>query len=137
VTVSLLTCAICGSYGEWYAFSMILLGILSRGLTRIFISSGKLVFHHPKPADGSPPGDGILGCDHDLVLLKGDKNVVNAVTHGRFFFSFQPKHTCQMVKLCSFFLIAQAITQLICVPQSNLFGQLMFVFHEYGMRFRH
>ncbi|KAI6002292.1 hypothetical protein F5J12DRAFT_842315 [Pisolithus orientalis] len=32
-----------------------------------------------------------------------------------------------MVELCSFLLIAQAIAQLICVPQSNLFGQLMFV----------
>ncbi|KAI5985739.1 hypothetical protein EDD15DRAFT_2373840 [Pisolithus albus] len=128
IAVSLLTCAMCGLYGEWYACSMILLGILARGLTCVFIGSGKLVFHHPKPADGSPPGDGILGCDHDLVLLKGDENVVSAVTRGRFFFSFQSKHACRMVELCSFLLIAQAIAQLICVPQSNLFGQLMFVF---------
>ncbi|KIK25148.1 hypothetical protein PISMIDRAFT_73341, partial [Pisolithus microcarpus 441] len=128
IAVSLTTCAICGLYGEWYAFSMILLGILARGLTCVFIGSGKLDFHHPKPADGSPPGDGILGCDHDLVLLKGDENVVNAVTRGRFFFSFPSKHACRMVELCSFFLIAQAIAQLICVPQSSLFGQLMFVF---------
>ncbi|KAI6118256.1 hypothetical protein F5141DRAFT_1212157 [Pisolithus sp. B1] len=128
IAVSLATCAICGLYGEWYAFSMILLGILARGLTCAFIGSGKLVFHHPKPADGSPPGDGILGCDHELVLLKGHENVVNAITRGRFFFSFQSKHTCRLVEMCSFLLIAQAIAQLICVPQSNLFGQLMFVF---------
>ncbi|KAI6095438.1 hypothetical protein EDD16DRAFT_1487274 [Pisolithus croceorrhizus] len=128
IAVSLTTCTICGLYCEWYAFSMILLGILARGLTCVFIGSGELVFDHPKPSEGSPPGDGILGCDHELVLLKGHENVVNAVTRGRFFFHFRSKHACHMVELCSFLLFAQAIAQLICVPQSNLFGQLMFVF---------
>ncbi|KAI6114716.1 hypothetical protein EDD16DRAFT_1483393 [Pisolithus croceorrhizus] len=127
IAVSLATCAICGLYGEWYAFFMILLGILARGLTCVFIGSGDLVFDHPKSAEGSPPGDGILGCDHELILLRGNENVVNAVTRGRFFYSFGSKNACRMVELCSFFLIAQAIVQLICVPQSDLFGQLMFV----------
>ncbi|KAI6143368.1 hypothetical protein BKA82DRAFT_999652 [Pisolithus tinctorius] len=128
IAVSLTTCAICGLYGEWYAFSMILLGILARGLTCAFISSGELLFDHSKYAEGSPPGDGILGCDRELVLLKGDENVVNAVTRGRLFFSFRSKHACRIAKLCSFLLIVQAIAQLICIPQSNILGQLMFVF---------
>ncbi|KAI6007848.1 hypothetical protein EDC04DRAFT_2907581 [Pisolithus marmoratus] len=98
------------------------------GLTCVFIGSGELTFDHPKCAEGSPPGDGILGCDQELVLLKGHENVINAATRGRFFFTFRSKHACRMVELCSFFLIAQAIAQLICVPQSGLFGQLMFVF---------
>ncbi|KAI6005396.1 hypothetical protein EDC04DRAFT_1004047 [Pisolithus marmoratus] len=127
IAVSLITCVTCGLYREWYAFSMILLGILARGLTCLFIGSGELSFDHPKSAEGSPPGDGILGCDHELVLLKGDEDIVNAITRGRFFFSFQSRHACRMVELCSFFLIVQAIAQLICVPQSDLFGQLMFV----------
>ncbi|KIO05932.1 hypothetical protein M404DRAFT_56943, partial [Pisolithus tinctorius Marx 270] len=127
IIVSLATCAMCGMYSEWYAFSMILLGILARGLTCVFIGSGEFVFDHPKSAEGSPPGDGILGCDHELVLLKGDEYVVNAVTRGRFTFRFRSRHACHMVELCSFLLIAQAIAQLICVPQSSLFGQLMFV----------
>ncbi|KIK16657.1 hypothetical protein PISMIDRAFT_254987, partial [Pisolithus microcarpus 441] len=111
IAVSLATCIICGLYCEWYAFSMILLGILARGLTCIFVGSGELVFDHPKSAEGSPPGDGILGCDHELVLLKGHENVVNAVTRGRFFFRFRSKRTCHMVELCSFFLFGQAIAQ--------------------------
>ncbi|KAI6030095.1 hypothetical protein EDC04DRAFT_109559 [Pisolithus marmoratus] len=126
IAISLITCAMCGLYGEWYAFSMILLGILARGLTCVFIGSGELVFDHPKPADGSPPGDGILGCEGELVLLKGKEDVVNAVTRGRFFFSFRSKHACWTVELCSHLLIFQAIAQLIIVPQSKLFGQLMF-----------
>ncbi|KAI6030106.1 hypothetical protein EDC04DRAFT_2605519 [Pisolithus marmoratus] len=128
IAVSFTTCVICGLYHEWYAFYMILLGILARGLTCIFIGSGELTFDHPKCAEGSPPGDGILGCDQELVLLKGHENIINAATRGRFFFTFQSKHACRMVELCSFFLIAQAIAQLICIPQSGLFGQLMFVF---------
>ncbi|KAI6167757.1 hypothetical protein EDD17DRAFT_1718862 [Pisolithus thermaeus] len=128
ISVSLATCGICGLYCEWYAFSMILLGILARGLTCVFVGSGELVFDHPESTVGSPPGDGILGCDHELVLLKGSENVVNAITRGRLIFHFRSKRACHMVELCSFFLITQAIAQLICVPQSSLFGQLMFVF---------
>ncbi|KAI6167791.1 hypothetical protein EDD17DRAFT_1751206 [Pisolithus thermaeus] len=127
ISVSLTTCALCGLYGEWYAFSMILLGILARGLTCVIIGSGNLLFVHPQSAKGSPRGDGILGCDHELVLLKGNENDVNAVTRGRFSFSFGSKHARRMVELCSFLLTTQAVAQLILVPQSNLFGQLMFV----------
>ncbi|KAI6167762.1 hypothetical protein EDD17DRAFT_1534797 [Pisolithus thermaeus] len=127
IVASLSTCAVCGWYCQWYAFSMILVGILSRGFACLFIGSGNLVFDHPKPAEGSPPGDGVLGCDQDLVLLTGDEYVVNALTRGRFFFRFQSKYTCRMVEGCSILLIVQAIAQLIFIPQSKLFGQLMFV----------
>ncbi|KAI6030098.1 hypothetical protein EDC04DRAFT_109690 [Pisolithus marmoratus] len=127
IVVSLTSCAACGLYGELYSFFMILFGILARGLTCVVIGSGELVFDHPESAGGSPPGDGILGCERELVLLKGKENVVNAVTRGTFFFSFRSKHACRTVQLCSFLLILQAIAQLICVPQSNFFGQLMFV----------
>ncbi|KAI6114717.1 hypothetical protein EDD16DRAFT_1106750 [Pisolithus croceorrhizus] len=127
ISVSLTTCALCGLYGEWYAFSMILLGILARGLTCVTIGSGGLLFVHPKSAEGSPRGDGILGCDRELLLLKGAENDVNAVTRGRFSLVFGSKHARCMIELCSFLLIVQAVAQLILVPQSNLFGQLMFV----------
>ncbi|KAI6161044.1 hypothetical protein EDD17DRAFT_1591905 [Pisolithus thermaeus] len=127
IAISLSTCFACGCYHQWYAFSMILVGILSRGFACLFIGSGNLVFDHPKPAEGSPPGDGVLGCDQDLVLLKGNEYVVNAITRGRFFFRFRSKYTCRMVEGCSILLIVQAIAQLIFIPQSKLFGQLMFV----------
>lgn len=80
---SLFTCFACGLYREWYALSMILLGILSRGFACLFIGSGDLVFDHPKPAEGSPPGDGILGSDQEPVLLKGSEDAVNSVCNTR------------------------------------------------------
>ncbi|KAI6030108.1 hypothetical protein EDC04DRAFT_2898638 [Pisolithus marmoratus] len=127
ILTSLVTCLMCGLYREWYACSMILLGILARGFACVFIGSGELIFDHPKPAEGSPPGDGILGYDQELTLLKGDEYVVNAVTRGRFFFRFRSKHACRFVEFCSILLIVQAIAQLILIPQSQLFGQLMFL----------
>ncbi|KAI6110364.1 hypothetical protein EDD17DRAFT_1509525 [Pisolithus thermaeus] len=127
ILASLATCIICGLYGQWYAFSMILLGILARGFACVFIGSGELIFDHPKPAEGSPSGDGILDYDHELALLKGEECVVNAVTRGRMLFRFRSKQACRMVESCSILLIVQAIAQLILIPQSQLFGQLMFL----------
>ncbi|KAI6095442.1 hypothetical protein EDD16DRAFT_37178 [Pisolithus croceorrhizus] len=124
---SLGTCIACALYGQWYAFSMILLGILARGFACVFIGSGKLIFDHPKPAEGSPSGDGILGYDRELTLLKGEEHVVNSITRGRMFFRFRSKYACYMVEFCSILLIVQAIAQLILIPQSQLFGQLMFL----------
>ncbi|KIO05933.1 hypothetical protein M404DRAFT_25185 [Pisolithus tinctorius Marx 270] len=127
IVASLTTCLTCGLYRQWWAFSMILVGILARGFACLLIGSGNLVFDHPKPAEGSPPGDGVLGSDQDFVLLKGNEYVVNAVTRGRFFFRFRSKYACCMVEWCSILLIVQAIAQLVFIPQSKLFGQLMFV----------
>ncbi|KAI5992769.1 hypothetical protein EDD15DRAFT_2269884 [Pisolithus albus] len=127
IFASLAACIICGLSGQWYAFSMILLGIFARGSVFTFIGAGKLVFDHPKPAEGSPSGDGILGRDQELILLKGEEHVVNAVTRGRMLFRFRSKLACRMAEWCSILLIVQAIAQLILIPQSQLFGQLMFL----------
>lgn len=124
---SLFTCAVSGWNRQWYACSVILLGTLSRGLACFFMGSGDLIFDYPNSAYGSPSGDGILGSDHELVLLKGNANVVNAVTRGRFLFRFWKEYTCRIVEWCSILLIIPAIAQLILIPQSDFFGQLMFV----------
>ncbi|KAI6030110.1 hypothetical protein EDC04DRAFT_2898640 [Pisolithus marmoratus] len=127
IAASVGTCVTCGFYRQWYAFSMILLGILARGLTCLFIGCGKLVLDHPRPAKGSPNGDGILGSDEDFILLKGSESVINAATRGKFFLRFPSKHARRMAELCSTLLIVQAIAQLIFIPQGQLFGKLMFV----------
>ncbi|KAF8129030.1 hypothetical protein EV363DRAFT_1432897 [Boletus edulis] len=40
------------------------------------------VFTHPEPAKGSPAGDGILGSDKEIVLLRGTEGAVNSITRG-------------------------------------------------------
>ncbi|KAI6152509.1 hypothetical protein BKA82DRAFT_29565 [Pisolithus tinctorius] len=127
---SLGTCVACGWYHDWFSFAVILFGIIVSGISCLVIGSGTFRFTHPETAPGSPPGDGILGCEEGLALLKGQEGAVNAVTRRRFSLFFRSKDACRSVRLirmCSIILVIQAIAQLILVPQSSLFGQFMFV----------
>ena len=127
ILTSLCTCAASGWYRDWYSFSMILLGILVSGISSNVIGSGNFVFTHPEPAPGSPPGDGMLSSEDGVVLLNGSEDAVSAVTRGRFSLTFEYKHASSIIRWCSVMLVVQAIAQLIVIPQSSLFGQLMFV----------
>ncbi|KAI6034703.1 hypothetical protein BKA83DRAFT_4193539 [Pisolithus microcarpus] len=130
ILVSVGTCAACGCYDDWFSFSVILFGIIVNGISCLVIGSGTFRFKHPEPAPGSPPADGILGCDEGVVLLKGQEGAVNAVTRGRFSLLFEWKdawRSVRLIRMCSVLLVIQAIAQLILVPQSSPFGQLMFV----------
>ncbi|KAI6146178.1 hypothetical protein BKA82DRAFT_165022 [Pisolithus tinctorius] len=130
VLVSLGTCAACGWYQDWFSFAVILFGVIVSGISCLVIGSGTFRFMHPEPAPGSPPGDGILGCEEEIALLKGREGAVNAVTRGRFsliFWSKDARRSVGLIRMCSIILVIQAIAQLILVPQSSLFGQFMFV----------
>ncbi|KAL4081315.1 hypothetical protein V8B97DRAFT_1863685 [Scleroderma yunnanense] len=129
IVVSLGTCAASFIYGDWYSFSMILLGIIVSGISCLVIGSGTFLFIHPEPAPGSPPGDGILRGEEGVVILRGEERAVNAVTRGKFSLRFKDRDArrcIKYVKICSFLLVMQSIAQLILIPQSPLFGQLMF-----------
>jgi len=91
---SLITCVVCGVYEDWYCFSMILLGIITSGLSCFVIGSAKLYFTHPKPAPGSPKGDGIMEGSGEMVILLGDEGAVSSVTRGEFslVFADSPDH---------------------------------------------
>ncbi|KAI6017796.1 hypothetical protein BKA83DRAFT_4534712 [Pisolithus microcarpus] len=101
--------------------TLILFSIIVNDVSCLVIGSGTLCFIHLTPVPGSPPGDGILGCDEGVVLLKGQEGDVNAVMKGRFSLLLECKDAWQSITLI------RAITQLILVPQSSPFGQLMFV----------
>ncbi|KAH7922975.1 hypothetical protein BV22DRAFT_1036885 [Leucogyrophana mollusca] len=91
-TVSAATCAACGLAGDWFCFSMILLGIISSGLSCLIIGSGLLqVDTVVEPAPGAPPGDGML-LGEEIVLLKGKERCVNFVTKGRFVLNMEGRH---------------------------------------------
>ncbi|KAI6042766.1 hypothetical protein EDC04DRAFT_2656584, partial [Pisolithus marmoratus] len=82
VTVSITACVLSAVYPDWYAFAIILFGIIANGLASMAIGSGKFFFAHPDPAPGSPAGDGILDFEDGIVLLKGEEGAVNSVTRG-------------------------------------------------------
>jgi len=124
---SLSACALCAVSGDWYCFSMILLGIVSNGVSCLVMGSGNLTFTHPKAAGGSPKADGIIKDDKKTVILLGDEGAVNSVTRGTFSLQFESGSTARNMTLCSLLLHLQAIAQLLLIPQGKLPGQIMFL----------
>ncbi|KAH7887335.1 hypothetical protein F5I97DRAFT_1859630 [Phlebopus sp. FC_14] len=127
ISVSIGTCVACAVFEDWYAFALILLGILVSGISCLVIGSGKFTFTHPKPAKGSPPGDGILGSTGEIVVLKGDEGAVNSITRGKFSLRFSSEPHYRNIGWCSVLLTIQFVAQLLLIPQASLFGQIMFV----------
>lgn len=106
---------------------MILLGIVSSGLSCFVIGSGKFTFVRPDSAPGAPPGDGLLMTDKEIVVLKGSEDAVNAITRGRFSLRYINEPEYSNIGLCSILLTVQFLAQLLLIPQGTLFGQIMFL----------
>jgi len=71
---------------------MILLGIISNGMTCLIVGSASAFLEGVTPAENAPPGDGIL-VDNSLnhiVILKGEEEDVNWITKGRFRVEYLP-----------------------------------------------
>ncbi|KAI9573747.1 hypothetical protein HD554DRAFT_2012748 [Boletus coccyginus] len=128
IFVSIGACIACGVFEDWVSCSLIFFGMITTGICCFVIGSGRLVFTHPDPAQGSPPGDGILGSDKEIVLLKGAEGAVNSITRGRFSLNFASEPQHKDIGWCSVLLTIQFIAQLLLIPQGSLFGQIMFVF---------
>ena len=127
IVVSVGTCALCALCEDWYASLLILVGIIASGVSCFVLGLAEFSSTHPEPAKGSPAGDGILGSDKEIVLLKGTESAVNSITRGRFSLRFLSEGHYNLIRWCSLLFFAQCITQLLLVPQASLFGQVMFL----------
>jgi hypothetical protein len=125
---NVLGCVVCGIFEDWYSFSMILLGIMCSGISGFVIGSGSLIFHHPRPAVGSPPGDGILQTtESDFVVLLGEEGAVNAITRGRVSVEFPGGSGYRAILITVALFTIQSLLQLLLIPQGTLLGQTMFM----------
>ena len=127
IIVSVGGCVACGYYEDWFCFSLILLGIVSSGLSSLVIGAGDLQFVHPWPSPHAPRGDGILVSDSEVVVLRGDEAAVTPVTRGRFSVRFSSRWQCYSIRVAVFFLATQFLLQLLLVPQGMVFGQILFL----------
>ncbi|KAH7887359.1 hypothetical protein F5I97DRAFT_820925 [Phlebopus sp. FC_14] len=127
IVISASACVGCALARDWYPFAMILLGIVANGLSCFIIGSAPLVLQTITPADGAPPGDGILLKNDGVIVLKGAERDVNAITKGAFALKMQGGPEYRAVGVCSLLLVAQFLLQLLLIPQATLFGQIMFV----------
>ncbi|KAG1896498.1 uncharacterized protein F5891DRAFT_228083 [Suillus fuscotomentosus] len=128
ILVSISTCIFSALFADWYCFAMILLGIISSGVTCFIIGSGVLDIETVKnPAEGSPPGDGILLMQNGVIILKGKEKDVNAITKGKFSLKLKGAPEYTAIGLCSLLLEVQFLLQLLLIPQGLLIGQIMFL----------
>ncbi|KAG2343631.1 hypothetical protein BDR05DRAFT_1059521 [Suillus weaverae] len=128
ITISIATCLSCAVAVDWLAFSLILLGIISSGISCFVIGTARLHLRAPKTVTpGVPPGDGLLLTPRDVVVLKGSEKDVNAITKGHFLLEMHGGPEYRSVGWCSLLLLAQFLLQLLLIPQATLFGQIMFL----------
>jgi hypothetical protein len=128
ILVSFSACIFSALLADWYCFTMIFLGIISSGVTCFVIGSGVLGIETVKnPAEGSPPGDGILLTQNGVIILKGKEKDVNAITKGKFSLKLKGAPEYTAIGLCSLLLEVQFLLQLLLIPQGSLFGQTMFL----------
>ncbi|KAG2752442.1 hypothetical protein P692DRAFT_20830438 [Suillus brevipes Sb2] len=90
IAVSFTACALCGWTNDWFCFSMILLGIVSSGVSSLVIGSARLKLQGVNSAPTAPPGDGMLMDGDDIVLLLGKEEDVATITRGRFILEYDP-----------------------------------------------
>ena len=89
VLVSLAGCVLCGLLADWFCLASIALGVVANGSACFLIGSGELKFAHHLPVGETPPGDGVLKGDSDLVVLIGEEGTVNTFMRGRFHLQYR------------------------------------------------
>ncbi|KAF7440837.1 hypothetical protein PC9H_001185 [Pleurotus ostreatus] len=133
ISLNIACCIICGLYEEWFAFGVILYGILCNGIASYFIGSAKIYLKHTIPSQHSPPGNGILEYKSDtLIVCRGSEKVINYVVKGRFIVRYGHEEDKEATRyhqigFSAMLLTTQAIAQLFLIPISGLFGQIMFL----------
>ncbi|KJA25854.1 hypothetical protein HYPSUDRAFT_99347, partial [Hypholoma sublateritium FD-334 SS-4] len=114
-------------WGDWYSFAMIFLGAVSNGVSCYVLGSGTLRLESPVPSPNSPPGDGMLISNRDIIILKGNEQSVSNVIRGRYQLHFDSEPKYRNIGWSSVMLISQFLLQLFLVPQGVLIGQIMFL----------
>ncbi|KAG2069284.1 hypothetical protein BDR04DRAFT_1101788 [Suillus decipiens] len=129
ITINLVMCAFCAASGDWLAFALILLGIISGGVSCFVIGSARLDFLAgvKEPSPGTPPADGLLLMSNNVVIVRGAEKDINPITKGKFVLRMSGGPEYRRIGLCSLLLLAQFLLQLLFIPQASTFGQIMFM----------
>ncbi|KAF5336690.1 hypothetical protein D9758_015672 [Tetrapyrgos nigripes] len=77
---SLVCTIVCALHGDWFAFSLILLGMLANGITCCIFGSGRVKINFVSPPDKSPPGDGLMMLDESAIIVLGAEKEIYQVT---------------------------------------------------------
>ncbi|THU84426.1 hypothetical protein K435DRAFT_831308 [Dendrothele bispora CBS 962.96] len=114
----------------WYAFSLILLGIVANGVACLVLGSGKIMVSFPNRLQGTPPGDGLMTMGDDIIIVLGDEEQTSRITRGSISVEFPAWvkwNDYFVVGACCLLLMLQLLVQLFLIPQATLFGQILFL----------
>jgi hypothetical protein len=130
--VSILACVFCFLNKDLLCASLILLGIVSSGFSSLALGTATLKIRVPVPSAASPTGDGLMFReDGSIIVLKGEEADVNIITKGEFELDYSagilPHQRHHTIGICSLLLMAQFLVQLLLIPLSTLFGQIVFL----------
>ena len=130
--VSILACVFCFLSQDLLCASLILLGIVSSGFSSLALGTATLNIRVPVPSAASPAGDGLMSReDGSIIVLKGEEADVNIITKGEFELDYStgilPHQKHHTIGISSLLLMTQFLVQLLLIPLSTLFGQIVFL----------
>ncbi|KAG1726681.1 hypothetical protein EDB19DRAFT_1929916 [Suillus lakei] len=112
----------CSASGDWLAFALIMIGVISSGISCLVMGSAQLEFTSVKEAaPGVPPADG------DVIIIRGAEKDIDPITKGSFCLKMNGGPEFRRIGFCSLLLLAQFLIQLLLIPQATTFGQIMFI----------
>ncbi|KAI0830219.1 hypothetical protein BC628DRAFT_1336922 [Trametes gibbosa] len=129
IIFSLGAAAGCALLNDWFCFGTIMLGVMVNGITSAVIGRSTLRFtrairHWTSTNDGA----GILDGGDDVIVLRGRKDALTALTRGRFeLATYGSAPAYHDLGACAVLLSVQLLAQLLVVPQGELYGQLLFL----------
>jgi hypothetical protein len=130
VTIAFSIAAAVVAAAKWHdAFGCIAIsiGIVCNGCATLVYGSGTLSLHTPTTRQNSPPGDGIMVRDNDMVILRGPESKIASITRGNYQLIYSFEEPYHPIGVVSFALIFQAIAQLVLLPAATLKGQIIFL----------
>ena len=130
--ISILACVFCFLSQDPLCASLILLGIVSSGFSSLALGTATLNIRVPVASAASPAGDGLmLSKGGSIIILKGEEADVNIITKGEFELDYStgilPHQKHHTIGVSSLLLMAQFLVQLLLIPLSTFFGQIVFL----------
>ncbi|THU77886.1 hypothetical protein K435DRAFT_786503 [Dendrothele bispora CBS 962.96] len=130
ILASLAASIVSGLSKDWYAFYLILLGIIAHGVACFILGSGSIKVNLVPPPSKSPPGDGLMTMEGDIMIVLGEEKEVFQITRGSISVEFPAWVKWNgyfVVGACCLLLMLQLLVQLFLIPQATLFGQILFL----------
>ncbi|KAK7471278.1 hypothetical protein VKT23_002686 [Stygiomarasmius scandens] len=121
--------------GDWYAFSLVLVGMLVNGFACFILGSGKVEVIFPYPpsqlkSSTSARGDGLMRLGDCMLVLLGDEKEVGMMARASVtieFPSWVKGRKYHVIGLCCMLMMLQLLAQIFLIPQATLFGQILFL----------